>query len=323
MLILLDCRPLQDAGAKSERARFILACIAALTERHGVEWLFLLDRKRADLLLPEGGKRLVRSSLPGRPGTRLWYGWLLPRAARQYKADLVMTTDGRPAGGTRTPQCGWTLSGKGFTLACSGKMVQVPPAPVEGLLPLLPDEREKVKGEIAGGKEYFFSDITGVEPSGVLNLLKAFSLFKKRQLSNMKLVLAGAGNIENLDSYKYRQDVMLYPETRKDQVEGAYAAISLPHRNNLGLDILNAWEAGVPVITTSLHCIPGMDGLEEAILRVPAGDPMPLAEGLKSIYKDEVLWNELIGKGNEFLAGFSLHRSVAAIWGVLGKGDGH
>ncbi len=288
MLILLDCRPLQDAGAKSERTRFILACIAALTDRHGVEWLFLLDRKRADLLLPEGGKRLVRTSLPGRPGTRLWYDWLIPRAARRYKADQVMTTDGRPAGGTSTPQCSWTLTGKGFMLSCSGMEAQVP---------LAPDEE-----------------------AGIVNLLKAFSLFKKRQLSNMKLVLAGAVTIDKLDSYKYRQDVSLCPETRRDQAAGAYAVINLPRRNNLGIAVPNAWKAGVPVITTSMECIPAS---EEAVLLVPPDDPVPLADGLKSLYKDEAFRKGLMGKAEVRARDFGVQRSVAAIWGVLGKGDGN
>jgi glycosyltransferase involved in cell wall biosynthesis len=174
------------------------------------------------------------------------------------------------------------------------------------------EERERVKGQIAEGKEYFFTDINGVAVSAVINLLKAFSLFKKRQLSNMKLVLAGEGDaaiIEKLDSYKYRQDVCLCPKVAGDQAGGAYAVISLPRRDSLGLDVLNAWKAGVPVIASEDR---------EAVLRVPAGDPAALADGLKSLYKDEVLRNELIGKAGLLAANFSLRQSVITIWEAIG-----
>jgi glycosyltransferase involved in cell wall biosynthesis len=148
-----------------------------------------------------------------------------------------------------------------------------------------------------------------------MDLLKAFSLFKKRQLSNMKLVLSGVGAIEKLDSYKYRQDVCLYPERSGGQMEGAYAVIHLPHASDPGIALLNAWRAGVPVITSSA------EGLAsgEIVLRVGANDPASLADGLKSLYKDEAFRKELIGKGMLHAAGLSVHQTVAAIWGVLGK----
>lgn len=299
MLILLDCRPLQQAGAASERTRFLLSCAAELTVRQGVEWLFLLD-KRGDLPLPAGKKIVARKSF-----------WLIPRIARKHKVELIMMTGGKPVTATKVPQYCW-VSGGTFLRDPSGKDVPVAPAPDEVMVPLSQEDRESVKGQVAEGKEYFFTDINGAAVSEVINLLKAFSLFKKRQLSNMKLVLAGEADaeiVEKLDSYKYRQDVCLLSKAGDGQVRGAYAVISLPRRDSLGIDVLNAWKAGVPVITSEAR---------EAVVQVSAGDPATLADGLKTLYKDEALRNELIGKAALRSADFSLRQSVRTIWEAIG-----
>lgn len=303
MRIFLDCRPLQKAGADSERTRFILSCVAGLTAYRGVEWLFLLSGKGAVLPLPAGEKIVARRSF-----------WLIGRIVRKYKADLIMLTDGRNVR-SPAPQCCWMRGSASLRLS-SGDVVAVPLAAEEGMVVLAADERERVKDAIAGGKEYFLSDITGVDDPSVVGLLKAFSLFKKRQLSNMKLVLLGKahpGVIEKLDSYKYRQDVCLDPGLGRGEVTGgAYGVVHLAGRDRLGLDVLNAWKAHVPVITT------GTEG-GDAVLPVAAGDPVPLADGLKSLYKDEGFRGELIGRAAVRVADLDLRQGVAMIWEAIGR----
>ncbi|MDO6434309.1 glycosyltransferase [Flavitalea sp. BT771] len=321
MLILLDCRPLQGPGPASEKTRFLLSCAAGLTEQEGVQWLFLLNKGGRSLPLPAGEKVMT------------WkYFWAIPRIVRKYQADLIMMTDGRLAGGTKVPQCCWIpgkAEGKVMEKVRAARAVlcfadktdkeifsgvhAVPPAPDEGVAPLSMEAREAVKGRVSEGKEYFYTDIAGAPLSGVINLLKAFSLFKKRQLSNMKLVLAGEGDpglAGKLDSYKYRQDVCLVPAVERDILGAAYGAISLERRGSLSIDVLNAWKVRVPVITSAAR---------EAVLRVPAGDPAALADGLKSLYKDETFRNGLIEKAAPGVADLSLRRSVATIWDAIGR----
>ena len=321
MLILLDCRPLQRPGPDSEKTRFLLSCAAGLTAQEGVHWIFLLDQGGRALSLPAGEKATARKVL-----------WPVARIVRKYHADLIMMTDGRLAGGTKVPQCCWIPGkaddkvlekmGAARAVLCFGDKTNkevfpgvftVPPAPDEGITPLSMEAREAVKGRVADGKEYFYTDIAGAPQSGVINLLKAFSLFKKRQLSNMKLVLGGEGDpgiAEKLDSYKYRQDVSLVPKVEGDLIGGAYGAISLERRGSLGIDVLNAWKARVPVITAADR---------EGVLRVPADDPASLADGLKSLYKDESLRNGLIEKAALIVADLSLRQSVTTIWDAIGR----
>lgn len=328
MHILLDCRPLQRAGTSDETRWFIMTCAQELAARYGVEWVFLVDKGGWKPDVP-GGKELVRKTLPGRLGDKLWYGWVLPGAARREKVELVITGgrgaklsgtgNARPAtggvkeyeAGVRT--CTWKLNGDGLIFSFNGTDVRVPLAPDEEVRSLAAGERGKLKEEIAGGREYFFADVAGMGASKVMNLLKAFSLFKKRQLSNMRLVLAGAGTIDKLDSYKYREDVCLYPGRTKDQLEAAYAVIHIPRRNDPGIAILNAWRAKTPVITVTN----GAGALEGpapgAVLQVKEDDISDLAEALKSLYKNEGIRNELIERGVSRVDGLSMRGSAAAI----------
>src|SRR5258708_33692232 len=128
MLILLDCRPLQQEGPDSEKSRFIISCINIVSGEQGVEWLFLADRAFGADWLPgisgasgkasaAGGHRvLTKRTLPGMGGWKLWYDWQIPSTVKRYKPDLVMTTGGIAAGRLRVPQCVWMperAAGKG------------------------------------------------------------------------------------------------------------------------------------------------------------------------------------------------------------------
>lgn len=57
--------------------------------------------------------------------------------------------------------------------------------------PLPWEEKIKVKEQYTAGTEYFLYAGSFRPGKNLVNLLKAFSLFKKRQQSNWKLVLAG------------------------------------------------------------------------------------------------------------------------------------
>ena len=53
------------------------------------------------------------------------------------------------------------------------------------------EEKELIKEKYADGKAYFLFSGDINQRSNLINLLKAFSFFKKRQKSNMLLLIAG------------------------------------------------------------------------------------------------------------------------------------
>ena len=374
MLILLDCRPLQQEGRDSERSRFIISCVHILSRERGIDWLFLADGALPVDWLPVSlGKLLPRRTLAGMGGWKLWYDWQLPLATRRYKPDIVMTTAGIASGRLSVPQCVWMperVQGKGgkkkkyrrmyqkrlpgtllraqciFTFSAKDKeflisqvkevgqsksigqsedvatrIFVVPPA-VDSSPGPDPQEKKQVKETWSAGKEYFFTDIAAAGQKEIVALLKSFSLFKKRQRSNMQLVLAGKGLAPDkaladlLATYKYRGDIHWAPPLSEEEglrLAGASYAILFPfEKDSLGLHLLNAWNTGVPVITTTAVYPPELAG--EAVLLAQPGDPASLAAQLMLIYKDEGLRNQLIGKGVEQGRTYSWERSAAIVW---------
>ncbi len=164
----------------------------------------------------------------------------------------------------------------------------------ESIRILPPAEKEKIRADHTEGKEYFLADLTGCGQKDAVNLLKAFSLFKKRQRSQMRLVLggrmvAGEGVVELMKTYRSRQDVgwsegaphVAWPA-------GAAYAVLLPvEGNSLGATLLNMWKAGVPVIAAAGGVFEEM--AQGAVLGVAPGDPVALAAQLMRIYKEEDL----------------------------------
>jgi hypothetical protein len=213
------------------------------------------------------------------------------------------------------------------------KLIVISPVSEETITPLSTVEKEKVKVAYAGGKEYFLAAVPGTEQRAgqkkvtvtkdIVNVLKAFSLFKKRQMSNMQLLLVGGpggppgGELtEKLATYKYRQEVHWIDNPSKEdraQMTAAAYGIVLPFGNHsLGTALLNAWKAEVPVITGSAGRLPEIAG-EAALVGSPE-TPILLAGQLMLLYKDEALRHSLIEKGKERLRSFGGERPVDVVW---------
>jgi glycosyltransferase involved in cell wall biosynthesis len=193
--------------------------------------------------------------------------------------------------------------------------------------PLSDAEKEEIKRTFVRGREYFLADLAGAGEKEVMNLLKAFSLFKKRQQSNMQLLLTGGINgstetiRQRLETYKYREDVH-WQEDRSTAEGGrvsraAYAALLLFDGQTLGAPLLNAWTAGVPVIAADGGLLQEIAG--DAALLADAGDPASLAAQLMRIYKDENGRMDLIRRGFDRRGAYSRRGSIDALWEGVGK----
>lgn len=208
----------------------------------------------------------------------------------------------------------------------AGKIISLFVTPDRMAVPLSGREREEVKSRYAGEKEYFFAFVSGKGHGDVLNLLKAFSQFKKRQRSNMQLVVvAGKARSdgsweEKLSTYKYREAVHVYDRLKEQEIgtlaAAAYAVLPVIDADDLGARLLNAWQAGVPAILRAGSPLVEIAG--EGALYADPEDPAALAGQLMSIYKDEVLRSNLVASGYSRLSSFTPDRPVTAIWeGVL------
>ena len=131
----------------------------------------------------------------------------------------------------------------------------------ENFMPLPIEEKENVKAKYADGNEYFIYTGEIGSNKNLLNLLKAFSAFKKRQKSNMQLLIAGKPGwkyeefLENLRLFRFKEEVKLLeylplPELVK-VTASAYAMVYPSLLEGFGTQPLQAMKSGVPVITST------------------------------------------------------------------------
>ncbi|HUM97237.1 MAG TPA: glycosyltransferase family 1 protein [Chitinophagaceae bacterium] len=183
-------------------------------------------------------------------------------------------------------------------------------------------EKTETKTKYTEGKEFFL--FTGaIHPrKNLMNLLKAFSLFKKRLHSNMKLVIAGrlawqyASFTESLKSYKFRNDVVLtgyVEESELVKITGAAYAMVYPSLfEGFGVPPLESMQCFVPVITSEKSAM--FEITRDAALYAIANDPADIAEKMMLLYKDETLRKEMIEKGKIVASSYSWDNTSNLLW---------
>jgi glycosyltransferase involved in cell wall biosynthesis len=166
------------------------------------------------------------------------------------------------------------------------------------------EERESVKQQYAGGVEYFIVPGSLHPRNNIVPLLKAFSALKRRQRSNIKLVLVGSATLTgqeiatSLQTYKFRNDVVWIKEADQPTlallVGAAYALIYTARFDGLALPIYTALRCQVPVI--ALESAVAREAGGDAILYADPANLDDLAEKMKLLYKDEQLRSRLLAK---------------------------
>lgn len=186
---------------------------------------------------------------------------------------------------------------------CTDEKVEVvPPIPDFSLSAISIEEKEDIKSEFTEGQEYFIYH--GIVNAGahLMNLLKAFSVFKKRQRSKMKLVISGCKSgdfvaLENkLSSYRFQSDVIMMKDLDQKMhwkiTSAAYAAI-FPYNHQQDTPFL--WECiqlQVPVIAEKSGIVASV--VSEHALYYPENNFQSMGETLMWIFKDENMRSQII-----------------------------
>ena len=207
------------------------------------------------------------------------------------------------------------------------KIAVVYPAAKEIFLPINESEKEETKTKYSNEKNYFI--YTGVIHSrkSLMTVLKAFSVFKKRQKSNWKLLVTGILKKENkafqntIKTYKYREDLVLTgPGKDEDLVKlvgSAYAMIQPTQWDNIGIDMLGAMSCHVPVIAIDNPSIKEIAG--DAVLYANSDDHNDIAEKMMLLYKDEALRDDLVEKGKTVVSTHSWDKTAGLLWQNIEK----
>ncbi|MGZ5286110.1 MAG: glycosyltransferase family 4 protein [Flavisolibacter sp.] len=186
-------------------------------------------------------------------------------------------------------------------------------------------DQEATREKYTEGKAYFIY-VGAIQPrKNLVNLLKAFSVFKKRQRSNMKLVLAGRlawkhdAFVQSLKTYKYREDVVMtgyIPEDKLVNLIGsAYALVYPSLFEGFGVPVLEAMRCEVPALTSSASSMQEVG--EDAALYFDSNDHDDIAEKLMLIYKDENLRKIIIEKGKDIALKYTWERTAGLLWNSI------
>lgn len=292
---------------------------------------------------------------------KLWYDVKLPLALKKYKIDVLICPNGICSLTTGVPQIllfqhfnfdkkNSSFTGLSFVRKYNSSFIkkakniatvsreikdkitdehktELQKVIVSGLgapdlfKPIEWEEKEAIKEQLVDGFEYFIFT-AGLHPAAnVINVLKAFSIFKKWQKSGMKLVIVAFDNkflqaeLDKLSTYKYRKDVIIKTDLPDEDavklITASYAVIHTPSSNQFISPVLEALAGSVPIIATMGN---GMrEVAAEGALYVNPAKPEEIAEAMKTIFKDENLRSKLIENGKLQAAKFSLAKSIQNI----------
>lgn len=189
------------------------------------------------------------------------------------------------------------------------------------------EEKELIKAKYANGNEYFiYKGIIGPQQN-LLNLLKAFSFFKKRQKSKMQLILTGSHGTnfeefqESLRLFRFNKEVRLLEnlpamETAKI-VASAYAMVNVQDYQNSPVAILEAMKSEVAVIVSPVEIFKEFCG--DAALYADPGNYKDIAEKMMLIFKDEQMRKQLIEKANTRMKAFPGKRDADVLFEIIKK----
>ena len=192
--------------------------------------------------------------------------------------------------------------------------------------PLSNAEREEIKTQYADGCEYFVFAGALHPRKNIVNLLEAFIAFKKKQRSNMKLVIVGRmawkydAVVEMKENMPFKDDVKWVGYMNVDELSkvigGAYALVYASLFEGFGIPILEALQCNVPAIVSNTS-MPEVAG--EAALLVDPTSVEDIANKMGLIYKDENLRARLVAAAPAQVEKFNWQKSAERLWDCMMK----
>lgn len=197
----------------------------------------------------------------------------------------------------------------------------------EAFIPLTEQQKTDQQKIYTDGKPYFVF-VGALHPrKNLVNLFKAFDLFKESDNEGMKLLIVGekmwwTEAIKNAyEELTYKDDVIFSGRLSIDKltraVGAARALLYVSYFEGFGIPIVEAFNAEVPVITSNVTSMPEVAG--DAALLVDPFSVESIADAMSRISKDKKLDKELIEKGRLQKTNFTWQKSSERLWGAIEK----
>ena len=197
-------------------------------------------------------------------------------------------------------------------------IVVIYPAPAKCYSPADANKKEGIKRKYSEGKEFFLYNSGFKKQEDLIELLKSFSHFKKRQQSSFKLLLLTGSNPffeKALSAYKYRNDVR-FIVTKDKNIQAAitaaaYAAVFPFNTSKDVIAALNAMQSGVPVITTKKSSVNEV-AADAAVYA--ENEIKDIGDKMIQLYTNEDYRSGLIEKGKDRVKVFTHEKAAELLW---------
>jgi glycosyltransferase involved in cell wall biosynthesis len=193
--------------------------------------------------------------------------------------------------------------------------------------PLPDEEKTRVKKENTNGCDYFIYVGVLVPRKNIVRMLQAYENFRKPTTSHTKLIIVGEEMCLTAEMKKahsastFKNDIIftgsIPSEKLKDLMGAALSLVFVSYFEGFGIPIVEAMNAGIPVITSNVTSMPEIAG--DAALLVDPFSVESIANAMISVEKDPRLRRQLIDKGNIRKEMFSWDKSAAAVWKSIEK----
>jgi glycosyltransferase involved in cell wall biosynthesis len=197
----------------------------------------------------------------------------------------------------------------------------------EEYLPVDESVKSETRKKYTGGRPYFFF-VGSMHPrKNLVNLFRAFDLYRKTDNRNTVLLLAGAkkwwtGEIASVyENMEFKDDVIfsgrLETSEMRDVMGSAIALTYVSYFEGFGIPIVEAFRCGTPVITSNITSMPEVGG--EAALYADPFKPGEIADAMIKIANDDTLREHLIKAGAERAGIFTWDQSALRLWQTIEK----
>ena len=198
----------------------------------------------------------------------------------------------------------------------------------ESYLPLTEEKILSVRENLTGGAPYYIY-IGALRPrKNLKTLFYAFDDYRKENPNaTEKLVIVGncrwyGKEIKKAyETMTYRNQVIftgsLEPEQLRMTLGAALALTYVSYFEGFGIPIVEAFRAGVPVITSNITSMPEI--ADNAALLIDPFDQTSITKALQKVAADKALREQLIEKGHQRQALYTWDKAAALLWGCIEK----
>jgi len=193
--------------------------------------------------------------------------------------------------------------------------------------PCTESEAEQTRMRCSLGKPYFMF-VGAIHPrKNLVNLFKAFDLFKKQTQSPVKLLIVGrkawnsADITSTFEQMAFKADVIFTGRVSDEELRLLYGAalanVYVPTLEGFGIPIVEAQKCDCPVITSNVSSMPEVAG--DAAILVDPFNVNEIANALVEIWKDNGVRLTLQYLGRRNLRRFSWNTSAEKLWESIQK----